>query len=265
MARKIVVTSGKGGVGKTSLTASIGIGLASRGNKVLLIDGDIGLNNLDVVMGMENRVVYDMADVLAGKCLLSQAILQDNYCENLYVLPSAHAYSSKCIGVKQFRQLLGKIEENFDILLIDCPAGIEDSFHRAVSGADEAIVVTTPHTSAIRDADKVLNLLGSYRLREINVVINRVRGDLVLQGKMMSGMDIAKVLRFPPLGIVPEDDSITIYSQLGRIGLNNNYSKSAFDIIADNIMTGNRRIFDPTSRYKGMWGKLKMYMEKKIL
>lgn len=264
MARKIVITSGKGGVGKTSITASIGTSLAVRGNMVLLIDGDVGLNNLDVVMGMESRVVYDMSDVIDGKCGISQALLQDETCENLYVLPSAHAYSNDRISVAIFRQIIGSLNQTFDFILIDCPAGIEGSFHRAVSGADEAIIITTPHTSAIRDADKVLAILQSYDLRQIDIIVNRMRGDLVLQDKMMNASDISKVLRANLLGVVPEDDGITVYSQLGRIGMTNSMSRLSFDMIADNILSGQRRLFDVTQKYRTMFGKIKMFVEKRL-
>ncbi|MEG1609266.1 MAG: septum site-determining protein MinD [Clostridia bacterium] len=264
MARKIVITSGKGGDGKTSITASIGTSLANRGNMVLLIDGDVGLNNLDVVMGMESRVVYDMSDVIDGKCGISQALIQDETCENLYVLPSAHAYSNERISVAVFKQIIDSLNQTFDFILIDCPAGIEGSFHRAVCGAEEAIVITTPHTSAIRDADKVLTILQSYALRQVDVIVNRMRGDLVLMGKMMQPNEISKVLRANLLGIVPEDDGITVYSQLGRIGLSNTPSKLSFDMIADNILSGQKRLFDVTQRYKSVFGKIKMFVERRL-
>lgn len=264
MARKIVITSGKGGVGKTSITACIGTALALRGNRTLLIDGDVGLNNLDVVMGMESRVVYDMSDVIDGKCGIAQALIQDEVSENLYVLPSAHAYSNERISVDIFLQIITSLEPSFDFILIDSPAGIEGSFHRAVCVAEEAIVVTTPHTSAIRDADKVISILSSYELRDIMLVVNRIRGDLVLQEKAMSAIEISKILRTKLIGIVPEDDSITIYSQLGRIGVNNNQSKITFDMIADNILSGQGRLYDVTQKYRGLFGKIKMFVEGKL-
>ena len=264
MARKIVLTSGKGGVGKTSISASLGISLANRNNRCLIIDADVGLNNLDVVMGVENQLVYDMADVIAGKCTISNALIQDKYNAGLYILPSSHAFNDVQVSAAEFRSLIYRLEDSFDFILIDCPAGIDVGFHRAVSGADEAIVVTTPHISAIRDGDKVLSMLASYGLNAISVIVNRVRGDLVLQGNMMSAEDIAKVLRYPLIGVVPEDDNLTIYSQLGRIGLNAHQSRIAVDLIADNILSGKTRLYDPTLRYRGLIGKLKMWLEKSI-
>ena len=256
MARKIVVTSGKGGVGKTSILASLGICLASKGKNVLMIDGDVGLNNLDVVMGMESRVVYDMADVIDNKCHINQALLQEDG-TSLYLLPSAHAYSSERLSATSFRELIGRIEDTFDFILIDCPAGIDAGFHRAVSCSDEAILVTTPHIPAIRDGDKVLAILRSYKLNAINLVVNRVRGDFVVTGKMMNGGEISSVLRCPLIGVVPEDDAITIYSQLGRIGMYASSSRVAIDMIASNVINNTFRLYDVTKGHRGIVGKFK--------
>ena len=256
MGNTVVITSGKGGVGKTTVTASLGLALASRGVNTLLIDGDVGLNNLDVALGLENRAAYDMADVMAGKCRVSQAILQlPGY--PLYIMPSAHAVYSEQIKAGDFRALIGRLGGSFDYILIDCPAGIDAGFHRAVSCADEAIVVTTPHVSAIRDADKVLALLRSYKLNSINLVINRVRGDFVARGKMMSASEIARILRAPLIGAVPEDDAITVYSQLGRIGLNRSSSRDSIDMIAMNIINNSFRIYDVERAYRGFFGRIR--------
>ena len=259
MARKIVVTSGKGGVGKTSVLASLGICLAAKGKNVLMIDGDVGLNNLDVVMGMESRVVFDMADAIDGKCHINQALLQEEG-SSLYLLPSAHAYSSERITSASFRELIGRIENMFDFILIDCPAGIDGGFHRAVSCCDEALLVTTPHIPAIRDGDKVLAILRSYKLNSINLIVNRIRGDFVVSGKMMSGGEISNVLRCPLIGTVPEDDAVTVYSQLGRIGMNRSASRDAIDMIAGNIVDNTYRLYDVTKGHRGLIGKLKRLM-----
>lgn len=261
MARKIVLTSGKGGVGKTSILASLGICLANRGKNVLMIDGDVGLNNLDVVMGMESRVVYDMSDVIENKCHINQALLQEEG-SSLYLLPSAHAYDNQKITAQAFKEMVGRIEHLFDFILIDCPAGIDAGFHRAVSCSDEAIVVTTPHIPAIRDGDKVLGLLRSYKLNSISLVINRVRGDFVSRGKMMSASEIARILRTPLIGAVPEDDAVTVYSQLGRIGLNRSSSRDAIDMIASNIINNSFRIYDVERGYRGFFGRLKRIVSK---
>lgn len=262
MSRVIVVTSGKGGVGKSTCTASIGTALAELGNRVLLIDADVGLNNLDVLVGVNDKVVYDMADVIEGRCRIKQALVSSDDVPNLFIMPSQHAYTSEDIGMKNFRILIDRLRDGFDFILIDCPAGIERGFHRAVAPATEALIITTPHISSLRDADKVLNILAGYKLDAVNLVINRIRGDMVISGDMMSAEEIGKLLRNRPIGVVPEDDNIHIYSELGRLNSNNYKARRAFDCIADNLVTGRRRIYDPTVEYRGVVGKLKLIMKR---
>jgi len=245
MSNRIVITSGKGGVGKTTVTAGLGLALAAKGLSTLLIDGDVGLNNLDVVMGMENRVAYDMADVLAESGM------------PLYIMPSAHAMYSDQIKAGEFRSLIMRLDHDFDYILIDCPAGIEGGFHRSVSACEYAIVVTTPHVSAVRDADKVLSLIGSYDIKGVSVVVNRVRGDLLARGEVMTPSDISSVLRYPLMGVVPEDDAITVYSQLGRLAFSDGESGKSFGMIASALVSGSRKLYDPTDRYRGVIGYLK--------
>lgn len=262
MGNRIVITSGKGGVGKTSLTAGLGYALARRGVNTLLIDADVGLNNLDVALGMENRAAYDMADVMAGGCRVSQAILQaEGY--PLFFMPSAHAATSEQIRASDFRALMNRLAGSFDYILIDCPAGIEGGFHRAVSACEYAVVVTTPHISAVRDADKVLTLLSGYSLAGISIVVNRVRGDLLAQGEILSPADISRLLRYPVLGVVPEDDEIALCSQLGRAGAAQGGGSEAIAMIAGNILTGERRIFDPASRYRGIFGAIRSRLKRR--
>ena len=256
MSNRIVITSGKGGVGKTTVTAGLGLALAAKGLSTLLIDGDVGLNNLDVVMGMENRVAYDMADVLAGKCRIGQALIQESGMP-LYIMPSAHAMYSDQIKAGEFRSLIMRLDHDFDYILIDCPAGIEGGFHRSVSACEYAIVVTTPHVSAVRDADKVLSLIGSYDIKGVSVVVNRVRGDLLARGEVMTPSDISSVLRYPLMGVVPEDDAITVYSQLGRLAFSDGESGKSFGMIASALVSGSRKLYDPTDRYNGVIGYLK--------
>lgn len=263
MCRKIVVTSGKGGVGKTTVTTKLGINLSKMGRKVVLIDGDVGLNNLDVVMGVENKVVYDMCDVLSGKCRIKQALIPDLYEKSLFVLPSAHAYESDDISPQGFRALVDALSEDFDYIIIDCPAGIEGGFHRAVSSATEALVVTTPHISSVRDADKVLSLLSTYNMIDIGLVVNRLRGDLVISGEMMSEGDISRLLRCKPMGVIPEDD-LLLQSQADRTGRNSGCSAIAFNLLADNIENGNKRIYDCTARFRGFFSKIKLMMRNKV-
>ncbi len=264
MARRIVLTSGKGGVGKTTVCAGLGIALAKRGARVLLVDADVGLNNLDVALGMESRIIYDMTDVLRGRCSLRQAILQDTEYSTLSLLASSNGAEDGEFSSSALRRMLAEAEAAFDFVLIDCPAGIDVGFHRAVCVADEAIVVTTPHVGAIRDADKVLSLLDTYGLHSVSVVVNRVRGDLVEGGSMMSADDITGLLRHRALGYIPEDDCVTVYAQLGRLGKGNAKSDLAMTYIAENIINGTRRIYDCTKDYKGVFGKIKTYLRRQL-
>lgn len=264
MARRIVLTSGKGGVGKTTVCAGLGIALAKRGARVLLVDADVGLNNLDVALGMESRIIYDMTDVLRGRCSLRQAILQDSEYSTLSLLASSHCVEDGEFSSVAFRRMLAEAEGAFDFVLIDCPAGIDVGFHRAVCVADEAIVVTTPHVGAIRDADKVLSLLDTYGLHSVSVVVNRVRGDLVAGGSMMNADDIARLLRHRALGYIPEDDFVTVYAQLGRLGKGTAKSDLAMTYIAENLINGTRRIYDCTKDYKGVFGKIKTILRRQL-
>ena len=181
--RKIVITSGKGGVGKTTVVASLGRALSDLGKNVVLVDADVGLNNLDVVMALEHKVVYDIVDVISGRCRVSQALIEDAE-SGLFILPSSS--DNPLMTAQTFRNVIDSLV-GFDYVLIDCPAGIENGFHRAVSSAREAIVVTTPAVSAIRDADKVVSLLAGYQMQNVSVIINRVRGDMVSRGEMKIG------------------------------------------------------------------------------
>ena len=174
MSEVIVITSGKGGVGKTTTTANIGTGLAKLGKKVVMIDTDIGLRNLDVVMGLENRIVYNLVDVVEGNCRLKQALIKDKRYSNLFLLPSAQTRDKSAVSPEQMRKLVDELRKDFDYILLDCPAGIEQGFKNAIAGADRAIIVTTPEVSAIRDADRIIGLLEAEELKKIELVINRI-------------------------------------------------------------------------------------------
>ena len=172
MARVIVITSGKGGVGKTTTTSNIGVGLAMRGNKVLLIDTDIGLRNLDVVMGLENRIVYDLLDVVEKRCRISQALIKDKRCSNLYLLPAAQIRDKSDVSPGQMEDLVEVLKKDFDFIILDCPAGIEQGFKNAIAAADAAIVVTTPEVSATRDADRIIGLLEANGIKNPQLIVN---------------------------------------------------------------------------------------------
>ncbi len=264
MARKIVITSGKGGVGKTTATTNLGIMLAKLNLKVLILDVDFGLNNLDVVMGVENRVVYDIIDVLKGKCRAKQALIQDFFNPTLYIMPSVHSVGNFNISSEQINFVISQLENMFDYILIDCPAGIEIGFYRAIKCATEAIVITTPHISAIRDADKVLSILNTLNLNNVSVLINRIRGDMVVGGEMFSATTIKDYLKSNILGIVPEDDSVSI-TLLGGGGVS---SKSvvydAFKIVANNLHNGTSIEYDYTKKYKGFIGKIRKKVKRLV-
>lgn len=261
MARKIVVTSGKGGVGKSTVCANLGVYLSRLGFRVLLMDVDIGLNNLDVIMGLERQVIFDVTDVVSGKCRVRQAMLQDPNFPSLYLLPSAHTYSSSKITGEHIKNIIDVVEHSFDYILIDCPAGVEAGFHRAVFPASEALIVVTPHLSSIRDADKVVGLLGEYQIENKGLVINRMRGDLLLSGEMMDIESIVKAMGIPLLGVIPEDDDVGKMSCDGRI-MTDCESARAFTLLSENIHNGSKKIFDCTFKYRGLMGYLKRNIKK---
>lgn len=216
MGEVIVITSGKGGVGKTTTTANIGTGLALRGNKVVLIDTDIGLRNLDVVMGLENRIVYDLVDVIEGVCRVKQALIKDKRFEGLFLLPAAQTRDKTAVSPEQMQKLCEELKEEFDFIVIDCPAGIEQGFKNAIAGADRAIVVTTPEVSAVRDADRIIGLLEANEIRNPKLLVNRVRVDMVKRGDMMNIDDILDILAIDLLGVVPDDEKIVISTNKGE-------------------------------------------------
>ena len=216
MGKVLVITSGKGGVGKTTTTANIGTGLALEGKSVLLIDTDIGLRNLDVVMGLENRIVYDIVDLIEGRCKIKQALIRDKRNKNLYLIPAAQTRDKNDITPEQMKELIDAIKGDFDYIIIDCPAGIEQGFKNAIVAADEAIVVVTPEVSAVRDADRIIGLLDANEITDIKLVVNRMRMDMVKEGNMMSVQDIVDILAQDVLGVVPDDESIVISTNKGE-------------------------------------------------
>lgn len=211
-----VVTSGKGGVGKTTTTANLGAGLAKQGKQVCMLDTDIGLRNLDVVLGLENRIVYDVVDVVQGRCRLKQALIRDKRFENMYLLPAAQTKDKTAISEQQMVDLIASLKPEFDYIIIDCPAGIEHGFKNAIAGADKAIVVTAPEVSAVRDADRIIGLLEAHNLSNPHLIINRIRPRMVQSGDMMSVEDMLEILAVNLLGIVPDDDSIVTSTNRGE-------------------------------------------------
>ena len=216
MGEVIVITSGKGGVGKTTTTANIGIGLSSAGKKVLVIDTDLGLRNLDVVLGLENRIVYNLVDVIESKCRLKQAVIKDTRFENLYLLPSAQTKDKTSVSPEQMKKLIDELKDDYDFILLDCPAGIEQGFKNAIAGAQRSIVVTTPEVSSIRDADRIIGLLEASGIRKNELLINRLRVDMVRRGDMMSVEDVTEILAIDLLGVIPDDESVVVATNQGE-------------------------------------------------
>jgi len=216
MSEVYVITSGKGGVGKTTTSANLGVGLAVHDKRVVMVDADIGLRNLDVVMGLENRIVYDIVDVIEGNCRLKQALIKDKRYNGLYLLPAAQTRDKDAINPEQMQKLCDSLREEFDYILIDCPAGIEQGFKNAIAGVDKAIVVSTPEVSAVRDADRIIGLLEASEVRDPMLILNRIRPDMVKRGDMMTLEDVADVLAIDVLGIVPDDESIVIATNRGE-------------------------------------------------
>ena len=219
-------------MGKTTTTANIGAGLSKFDKKVVVIDTDLGLRNLDVVMGLANLIVYNLVDVIEGTCRLKQALIRDKRYENLYLLPSAQTKDKTAISPGQMKKLTSQLKDEFDYILLDCPAGIEQGFQNAIAGADRAIVVTTPEVSAIRDADRIIGLLESNQLKKIDLIINRIRMDMVKRGDMMSVDDVTEILSVPLIGALPDDEQVVIGTNQGEpvVGLDSKAGKAYLNI-----------------------------------
>ncbi len=224
MGRALVVTSGKGGVGKTTACANLGAALAQKGKEVLLIDTDIGLRNLDTALGLENRIVFDLIDVIENKCRLKQAIIRDKQNQHLSLMPASQSRDKSDINEKQMRQLLEEVKNMYDFVIIDCPAGIEQGFKNAIAGADEAIVVCTPEVSSVRDADRVIGLMASQGISHVSLIVNRIKPDMVLGGDMLSVEDVEDILGQKAIGTVLEDKAVVKATNLGEAVVN--FSKS---------------------------------------
>jgi septum site-determining protein MinD len=252
MARKIVVTSGKGGVGKTTVAVNLGAALSKRGERVIICDADFGLNNADVVGGVENLVSYDIVDVIEGRCRAKQALVRHPDYSNLYLLAS-HSAPERYISPQALKIVLEELSSKYDFILIDCPAGIDEGFHRAVATADEAIVVTTPHIPSLRDADKVITILKSYELKNVSLVVNMLKGELLSKNRCLAPQEIAKILKTPLLGVLPMAEDLYLNDL--------NESERAFRILANNLLTGKRRMLNLTSKYEGTFGSIRRFLK----
>ena len=263
MGEVIVITSGKGGVGKTTTTANLGAALALRGKKVALVDTDIGLRNLDVVMGLENRIVYDIVDVVEEKCKLRQALIKDKRFNELFLLPAAQTRDKSAVNEEQMKDLIGKLKEEFDYILIDCPAGIEQGFKNAIAGANRAIVVTTAEISAIRDADRIVGLLEASEIKNPELVVNRIRPNMIKKGEMMDVDDIVDLLSIDLIGVVPDDEFIITQTNKGEPVIKNKRAPSgkAYSEIARRILGENVEMNIP-GKGEGFFTKVKGFFAK---
>lgn len=222
-AQVITITSGKGGVGKTTTTANLGVALARTGYKVVVIDADIGLRNLDVVMGLENRIVYDLVDVIEGRCKLRQAMIKHKQFPNLYLIPAAQTRDKNAVSPSDMVKICNELRPHYDYILVDSPAGIERGFRNAVAPADEILIVTNPEVSAVRDADRIIGLLEAEEKGPGKLIINRLRADMIRRGEMLSPTDITDILAIKIIGIVPEDENVVTASNSGiPVTLNEN-------------------------------------------
>lgn len=265
MGESIVITSGKGGVGKTTTTANIGTALASMGKKVVLIDGDTGLRNLDVLMGLENRIVYTLVDIVENRCRTKQALIKDKRFPNLFLLPTAQTKDKTDINSQQMLKLVEELKEEHDFVIIDCPAGIEQGFENAIVGADKAIVVVNPEITSVRDADRVIGKLDAKGLDDHQVIINRLNYEMTQKGDMLDISDIIETLSVKLLGVVPDDRSITISTNKGEpIVLDEKAaSGQAFRNIASRLLGEAVPIMDLNTENSGFFGALKKLFKKK--
>ena len=219
MSRVITITSGKGGVGKTTTTANLGTALAMQGAKVAVVDADIGLRNLDVVMGLENRIVYDLVDVIEGRCRLRQALIKDKHFPDLCLLPAAQTRDKDAVSKEDMIALANQLRVEFDYVLFDSPAGIESGFRNAIAGADEVVIVTTPEVSAVRDADRIIGLCEAFEKGHPRLILNRLKPRMVSRGEMMSVEDVLQILAIDLLGVVPDDEAIVTATNRGDVAV----------------------------------------------
>lgn len=257
----ITITSGKGGVGKTTTTANLSAALAAQGKKVVAIDADIGLRNLDVVMGLENRIVYDLVDVVEGTCRLRQAMIRDKRLDNLYMIPAAQSRDKTAVTPGDMVELTNQMRSDFDYILIDSPAGIEQGFKNALAPADRVLIVTTPEVSAVRDADRIIGLIEAAEKGPGDLVLNRLRHDMVKRGDMLATEDVIDILAINLLGVVPDDESIIVSTNQGRpvVIENGSVAARAFNNIALRLSGHNVPLIDLTEE-QSIFKKLSKFL-----
>ncbi|KGF71875.1 septum site-determining protein MinD [Neosynechococcus sphagnicola sy1] len=268
MSRIIVITSGKGGVGKTTTTANLGMALAKRGRQVAVVDADFGLRNLDLLLGLENRVVYTAVEVLAGECRLEQALVRDKRQQGLALLPAAQNRMKEAISPEQMRQLIQALAQKYQYVLVDSPAGIERGFQNAIAAAQEALIVTTPEIAAVRDADRVVGLLEACNVKRIHLILNRIRPAMVEANNMMSVKDVQEILAIPLIGVVPDDERVIVSTNRGEplvLSDTPSLAGAAFDNIARRLEGEKVDFLDLNAAQATMFSRLRKLLTTKIL
>jgi septum site-determining protein MinD len=267
MSRIIVVTSGKGGVGKTTVTANIGMSLARLGHKVALVDADFGLRNLDLLLGLENRVVYTAAEVIIGECRLEQALVKDKRQPGLALLPATQNRRAEAITPPQMKDLVSELSRSYDYILIDSPAGIEMGFKNAIAGAQEALIVTTPEIAAVRDADRVVGLLEAQTIKPVRLILNRLRPVMVQANDMMSVEDVQEILAIPLIGVIPEDEKVIVSTNRGEplvLGDTPSLAGLAFEHVARRVTGESVDYIDLDGQQEGFFSRMKKLLWSNI-
>ena len=265
--RTILLCSGKGGVGKTTSTANLGISLARRGLSTVVLDADFGLRNLDLLLGLENRIVYTAQEVLAETCRLEQALVKHKQEPNLALLPAGNPRMLEWLTPKDMQAIVALLEERFDYVLIDCPAGIEDGFKNAAAAAREALVITTPEVAAVRDADRVIGLLNTKGVSPVQLVLNRVRPKMMSSQEMLSVDDVTDILALPLLGLVFEDEQVIVSTNRGEpltLGNSDSPAAKAYNNIAGRRQGEDIPLMDPAKARQGLRAKMRKLMQTKI-
>ncbi len=263
MSRIIVTTSGKGGVGKTTVTANLGMALARMGRKVALVDADFGLRNLDLLLGLENRVVYTALEVFAGECRLEQALVKDKREPKLVLLPAAQNRTKEAVSPEQMKQLVSDLTKLYDYVVIDCPAGIEMGFNNAIAGAEEALIVTTPEIAAVRDADRVVGLLEAQGIKRIHLIVNRLRLAMVKVNDMMSVQDVQELLAIPLIGVIPEDERVIVSTNRGEplvIAENPSLAGKAFENVARRLEGETVEFLDLNTKHNNIFSRIRNWL-----
>jgi len=256
-AKVVTITSGKGGVGKTTITANLSAALAAKGKRVVCIDADIGLRNLDVVLGLENRIVYDLVDVVEGRCRLRQAMIRDKRLPDLYLIPAAQTRDKTAVSPSDMVRLCNELRANHDWIMVDSPAGIERGFRNAIAPADIVVVVTNPEISAVRDADRIIGLIEAEEKGPAKLIINRINTEMVRKGDMLATDDIIELLAIEMIGLVPEDEKVIISTNRGTpVALDGkSQAGTAFRNIGLRLMGEDVKFIDLTDQ-GGLWGRI---------